>query len=357
MYGRRAAAVRLRERKCFMKRKTICLLLALCCCLTAGCSSAAAGGGDSSQAPSLQPEISEEPVYIDAVPMEDEVNMEDEMVPLADGPAAVPDLLLPEASGRSVKSGRGAEIDYSNIADGYVMVRHAASNSKKLKVQVTGPSGTKYPYNLPTGGWVTVPLSDGNGKYQVMACQNIEESRYAVLTSVSFNVTLADEFAPFIRPNQYVNYAEASNTIAKAAELTQGVTKPLEKVGVVYNYVVNNLTYDRQLAATVERGYLPDLDSVLAKKKGICFDYAALMTAMLRSQGVPCKLVVGYAGTAYHAWVSVWTEDTGWVEAAIYFDGTTWHRMDPTFASSQHNSQQILNYIGNGKNYRVKYLY
>ena len=149
----------------------------------------------------------------------------------------------------------------------------------------------------------------------------------------------------------------AVNTIAKAAELTQGVAKPLEKVGVVYNYVVNNLTYDRQLAATVKSGYLPDLDSVLAKKKGICFDYAALMTGMLRSQGVPCKLVVGYAGTAYHAWVSVWTEETGWVEGAIYFDGTTWHRMDPTFASSQHNSEQILNYIGNGKNYKVKYLY
>ena len=33
-----------------------------------------------------------------------------------------------------------------------------------------------------------------------------------------------DEFAPFIRPNQYVNYAEAPNTVAKAAELTKAVT-------------------------------------------------------------------------------------------------------------------------------------
>ncbi|WP_365328385.1 transglutaminase domain-containing protein [uncultured Oscillibacter sp.] len=31
---------------------------------------------------------------------------------------------------------------------------------------------------------------------------------------------------------------------------------------------------------------------------------------MLRSLGVPCKLVVGYAATskpAYHTWISVWT--------------------------------------------------
>ena len=104
-------------------------------------------------------------------------------------------------------------------------------------------------------------------------------------------------------------------------------------------------------------GYLPVLDTVLAEKKGICFDYAALMAGMLRSQGIPCKLVVGYAGTAYHAWISVWTEASGWVEGAIYFDGTTWQRMDPTFASSGKGSESIMKYIGDGSNYTVKYLY
>ena len=50
---------------------------------------------------------------------------------------------------------------------------------------------------------------------------------------------------------------------------------------------------------------------------------------MLRSLGVPCKLVVGYAGAskpAYHAWISVWTEKTGWIDNAIYFDSTGWHQ-------------------------------
>ena len=125
----------------------------------------------------------------------------------------------------------------------------------------------------------------------------------------------------------------------------------------VYDYVVQNLTYDKQRAATVKSGYLSDLDAVLREKKGICFDYAALMTAMLRSQGVPCKLVVGYAGTAYHAWISVWTKDTGWVDGAIFFDGTSWQRMDPTFASTGGQSAAIMKYIGDGANYKTKYLY
>jgi transglutaminase-like putative cysteine protease len=78
---------------------------------------------------------------------------------------------------------------------------------------------------------------------------------------------------------------------------------------------------------------------------------------MLRSQGVPCKLVVGYAGQAYHAWISAWSEETGWVDGVVYFDGVNWQRMDPTFASSSNRSASVMKYIGDGKNYTVKYLY
>ena len=125
----------------------------------------------------------------------------------------------------------------------------------------------------------------------------------------------------------------------------------------IYDYVVNTLTYDAKKAASVQSGYLPVLDDVLAAKTGICFDYASLMVGMLRSQGVPCKLVVGYAGTAYHAWINVWTEETGWIDGVIFFNGSEWQRMDPTFASSGKGSEAIMKYIGDGSHYTTKYLY
>ena len=293
--------------------------------------------------------------YIDQVPME-ETHLEDDIVPMTASPAALSTVLMPAASGTAVKSGGGAEIDYSNVQDGYVMVRFAGNSSKRLRVQVGGPT-TTYTYDLPTGGWSTFPLSDGNGTYKVTALQNTTGKKYAVLASASFEVSLKDEFAPFLRPNQYVNYENAPKTVAKAKELTQNVSGPLDKVGAVYNYVVGSLSYDNAKAATVQSGYLPELDTILAGNKGICFDYAALMAGMLRSQGVPCKLVVGYAGSVYHAWVSVWTEQTGWIDGVIFFDGTVWQRMDPTFASSGNSSTAIMEYIGDGKNYTVRYLY
>ena len=275
----------------------------------------------------------------------------------ASAPAASGTMLLPEASGTQVKKNSRAEIDYSNTKNGYVMVRVTDKKAKKLKVQVKSKN-TTYTYNLAADGqWDTYPLSEGDGNYQVTIYENLSGTKYSTLLSVSTKVTLADQFEPFLRPNQYVDYASAPNTVAKAKELTAGKKDNLEKVAAVYDYVVKNLTYDYKQAASVQSGYVPVLDTVLAKKSGICFDYAALMTGMLRSQGVPCKLVVGYAGTTYHAWISVYSDETGWVEGAIYFNGTIWKRMDPTFASTGRQSKSIMEYIGNDQNYTSKYLY
>ena len=339
------------------------LSLALAAALLAGCAqtpsqgSSSQSSASSSLSASSQTDSSSQdtPSYTDPVAIEG-VDLEDEAVALAEAPAALPSEMTPTASGTKVQSSAKAVIDYSNTKDGYVMVKYTAATTQRLKAQVKGPT-TTYTYNLTAGAWTTFPLSDGNGNYQVVVYENIEGTKYASVLSVSCTVTLTDEFAPFLRPNQYVDYSVAPNTVAKAAELTAGLTDPLKKVEAVYNFVVTNLTYDKQLAATVQSGYLPVLDTVLAKKTGICFDYAALMTGMLRSQGVPCKLVVGYAGSAYHAWISVWSQSTGWIDGAIYFDGTSWQRMDPTFASSGNQSQSIMAYIGDGKNYTSKYFY
>ncbi len=274
----------------------------------------------------------------------------------AESPAAVSTTLTPVASEVKVKKNSRCRVDYSNVADGYVMVQYSGTTDKRLKAQVKGPT-TTYTYDLTAGQWEVFPISDGNGNYKVSLFKNVSGTKYTVELSASFKVELKDEFGPYLYPNQYVNYSAAPNTVAKAAELVKGKEKPLEKVAVIYDYVVKSLSYDYGKASTITSGYLPVLDNVLAEKKGICFDYASLMTGMLRSQGVPCKLVVGYAGGAYHAWINVWSEENGWVDSAIFFDGTTWQRMDPTFASSSKQSASVMAYIGDGSNYSVKYLY
>ena len=259
------------------------------------------------------------------------------------------------ASGALVKSCEEAVIDYSNTADGYVMVRYTATTDRRLKVQVKGPSAT-YTYNLTAGEWTAFPLSDENGTYKITVYKNAVDSKYAAVLSLTVDVTLENEFAPFLHSNQIVNFDEAPNAVAMADKFCMG-QDDLQKVASIYDFVVKGMVYDTELAATVRSGYVPDLDRSLEKMSGICFDYAALMTGMLRSQGVPCKLVVGYAGEVYHAWISVWSEETGWVEGIVFFDGVSWQRMDPTFASSAGGDPAILEYIGGGSHYWAKYIY
>ena len=97
--------------------------------------------------------------------------------------------------------------------------------------------------------------------------------------------------------------------------------------------IISNITYDQELADSGPVDYVPEVDRALNTGKGICFDFAALMTSMLRSQGIPTKLEVGYSGKVYHAWISVYLEETGWVDGIIQFDGQSWSLMDPTLAA------------------------
>ena len=282
------------------------------------------------------------------------VTIIDEEAPLSDAPGA----LVPTAPGTAVHKNESAVIDYSNAKDGYICVSWREGGSPKLKTLVKGPGGATYQYNLRTDGKYDVfPLSDGNGEYTVGVYKNVSGSEYATVLSGGVKAKLSDEFAPFLRPNQYVNFAADGQTAKKAAEICAGLSDNLAKVEKVYSFVVENLTYDREKAQAVRSGYLPDVDATLSAKKGICFDYASLMAAMLRSQGVPVKLVVGYTGDAYHAWLNVWGGKEGWIEGKIYFNGKEWKLMDPTFASTGNQSEDIMKYIGDGDNYTAKYLY
>ena len=80
------------------------------------------------------------------------------------------------------------------------------------------------------------------------------------------------------------------------------------------------------------------------------------MTSMLRSQRIPTRLEVGYAQDAYHAWISVYTEETGWLNGIIEFDGNVWTLVDPTFGANT-SDKALKKFIGDGSNYVLQKMY
>jgi transglutaminase-like putative cysteine protease len=226
---------------------------------------------------------------------------------------------------------------------------------QRLKFQVL-KDGTTYNYDIDSGGTPSIfPLQSGDGQYTFRVMENITESKYAELYAESCQVVLQDSFQPFLRPSDYVSYSQNSSCVKKAAELAKNAPDKLGLVTQVFDYVCDNVTYDKQKAASVQSGYLPDPDETLSTGKGICFDYASLAAAMLRSQGIPVKVIFGYVSPndLYHAWNMFYTEETGWVTVDYEVKADSWNRLDLTFSANGADGT----FIGDGGNYRDLYLY
>jgi len=243
------------------------------------------------------------------------------------------------------------KVDMSSVSKGYVAI-HCEPTDTKIKFQVIKGDLT-VTYSVVTGKDQIFPLQSGNGNYTFRVMKNISDKKYAELYKCEADVTIADEFDPFLRPNQYADYTENSECVKFAGKLAAGTASKQDFITEVYDYIVKNVTYDRDKAATVQSGYLPDPDDTLSTKKGICFDYASLAASMLRSQGIPTQIIFGYVSPndVYHAWNKFYTEEGGWQLVEFKVTGSDWNRIDLTFYAGNAGSE----FIGDGSNYMEAY--
>lgn len=206
-------------------------------------------------------------------------------------------VLVPQADGSNTIGGDPLLLDLSHTDQGY-FIGTMSGDGGKINIQLIGPDNVTYKYFIEEADSPTVfPFTAGSGSYTLMAFQNISEDQYASLFSQVIDVELTNDFLPFLYPNQYVNFSQDSKAVSLAAQLTSGLTSDVEALTAIYEYVTANITYDNEKAATVSGNYLPDIDETLSTKKGICFDYASLTAAMLRSIGIPAKLAIGYSAS------------------------------------------------------------
>lgn len=266
-----------------------------------------------------------------------------------------PVCLVPTADGVAEARNDVAVIDYSHAEQGYVCANYTGS-VPKVKIIVTGPDEVDYTYDLHGNGYEVFPLSSGSGSYKIAIYENISGTKYSTCLYANVNVSLENEFGPFLYPNQYVCFNENSLTVAKGSELAKGADTNLDVVINVYNYITSSITYDYDKAEDPPTGYTTNVDEILESGTGICLDYAAVMAAMLRSQQIPTRLEVGYAKDAYHAWVSIYTEETGWLNGIIEFTGNKWTLVDPTFGANS-TERALKKFIGDGSNYTLKKVY
>lgn len=274
----------------------------------------------------------------------------------------IPDVKIPLASGVSVFSEEKAELDYSNASDGYISVLYSGS-SAQAKLRIANGS-VQYDHDISVDGTRDfIPLM-GSGNYTVKVYEHVSGKNFAPILSGEFNVSMKNENDTFLYPNKYVNFAKSSDCVKKAAELCAGKNGDVEEIAAVFGYIAENISYDKQLAATVNttskggNAYIPDPDRTLSSGKGICFDYASLFAAMCRSRGIPARLVIGYADpNIYHAWNEVYTDETGWITPDLFLKKKGYNIADATFYASNSDKKKISEYISDDGNYAAVYRY
>lgn len=148
----------------------------------------------------------------------------------------------------------------------------------------------------------------GSGKYTCSLYKNIKGNRYSKDAELTISVELSDENAAFLCPSQYVNYTQDSPAVAASMEVCAGLESDRDKVSAIRDFMVNGFMYDYVRALTISENYLGDIDGCFNTRMGLCQDLAATAACMLRVQGIPTQLVIGYHDSIYHAWNNVYVD-------------------------------------------------
>ena len=213
-------------------------------------------------------------------------------------------IVWPHADGDKVREKGSLTLDLSNASDGYVMARREESSSKaKLRIE---KGGSTYTYDLNgEGDYEVFPLQMGSGSYTCTLYKNVKSNKYSKEAEVSFDVELSDKYAAFLCPSQYVNYTEDSPAVQKSEEICAGLQTDAEKLQAIRDFMTSSFVYDFVRATTIKSFYLGDVDECFETRMGLCQDIAVVAACMLRVQGIPTQLVIGYANNIYHAWNNV----------------------------------------------------
>lgn len=211
--------------------------------------------------------------------------------------------------------------DTAKLEEGVVTLGY--NSDAKLKV-IVEKNGKQVVYDLRNDGTAeSFPLQMGNGTYKVSIFENVVDKQYKSVSSKNVELDLDDDKQVYLAAIQNVNWNNGMDAIEKANEITKGLKSDKEKISAVYKYIVNNVKYDYNKYSTLPSNYVPDIDNTITSGKGICYDFSSLFAAMLRSQGIPVKLVKGYATNVngYHAWNEVFDNETGkWITLDTTYD-------------------------------------
>lgn len=256
-------------------------------------------------------------------------------------------MLTVSVKGTDVNAAK-AKLDTSQVESGMVSVNHDLNKNIAVRI-IKGKDQKDYRIDkTDLNKNDSFPLNYGDGEYTILLLGQSKGNRYKLIEQKKVTLNLGEKNDLFLQSNHMINWNEDMNAVKIARELTKDAKTDREKLTIIHDYVTQNVEYDYVKAATPQKSYVPIIDEMLLSRTGICYDYSTLTAAMLRSVGLPTKLLMGsnVQIPEYHAWNEVYLEDT-----------KEWVTIDTTFNSSLIKGQAPVEMIKDNKEYTVERQY
>lgn len=120
----------------------------------------------------------------------------------------------------------------------------------------------------------------------------------------------------WLQPDRFVPTDDRIKKLAE--EVVQGKITDIGKARAIYDYVIDNMTYDKS-GTGWGRG---DINYACDVRRGNCTDFHAIFIGFCRAVGIPAKFAIGFPLPAerghgeiagYHCWAEFYLKGYGWV--------------------------------------------
>ncbi len=178
------------------------------------------------------------------------------------------------------------------------------------------------------GAGAVISDADGNARFASRGpAQNTTYTVSSVAPDVSDDALRAATGTDVSDPRwTFVPSTVAPRVRALAAQLAGSTSNRFDTVAAIEDYLKTHETYDIN-SPLPQKGDDPVDDFLFVSHRGFCEQFATAAVVMLRSVGVPARLVTGFAfgdtssqpgkrifrGSDAHAWVQVYYPGVGWV--------------------------------------------
>lgn len=214
--------------------------------------------------------------------------------------------------------------------------------SQRVRVQhlirLNAVTDTLFPSGIPFSSDTPAQLAGReNAPWDVFQVRSMLElhinQRYEIESLVS--VATPDELKQAENKYPYwvaENYLQLPRTLPPrvrelSKEITRSVTNPYDKVMAVQEYLKKTYPYSLKISAPPKGSDGVDY-FLFSQKAGYCDYFASAMAVMLRSVGIPARLVIGFApgewdesrqsfvvrDLNYHSWPEIYFPGYGWIE-------------------------------------------